>query len=141
MFLKMFVKKTLVALCIVAFLASGGLVYALNTLAFHQNLAVPNSGTNFSTTPTITGGSDQAALWAWDSANHRFSVTVSITNNGNSAFTPTVAYSNVPAGWTGSTSTILAIAKGASESVTLYMTSTDTNPVAGPIGDFTVTIS
>jgi hypothetical protein len=141
--MKVFVKKTLVALCIFAFVISGGLVYAVNTLSFHQSPSIPASGTNFNVLPSsITAGSDQSSsgLWTWDSVNHRFSAAIQITNNGNTAYTPSIVFSALT-GWVGSTSTVTSIAQGATEAVTLYMTSSNPNPPAGPIGDFTVTIT
>ena len=141
--MKVFAKKTIVALCIFAFLASGRMVYAVDVFSFHQNPSVPST-TSFTITPSsITQGSDQSStgLWDYDQTTHRFSAVIPITNIGNSEYTPTIAFSSVPSGWTGSTSPITAIAKDGTETVTLYMTSTDSNPDVGPIGDFTVTIS
>lgn len=132
--------KTVAVLCTIGLLAGVGLAIGLTSLSFHQSPIVPAT-INFATSPTITEGSDQSALWIWDSATHRFSATIQITNNGNGAFTPTIVFGTMPTGWVGTTSTLTAIPAGQTASVTLYATTSSINTSPGAIGNFVVTIS
>lgn len=139
-YLKIIAKKTLVALCLFVFLAGGGLAYALNTLTWHQNPLVPTQN-SFTTSPTIAAGTDQTAMWTYDATNQKFTASVTITNTGNAAWTPTITATTIT-NWAFSTSTLTAINPGASSTATLTMTySGSGTPNAGVIGDFQVTIS
>jgi uncharacterized membrane protein len=66
---------------------------------------------------------------------------MSITNTGNTAFTPIIIATNVPSGWTFHTSTLTSISPTQTFPIemTLVWTGTGSAPV-GNIGTFTVTI-
>lgn len=125
----------LITVCI-----SIGIVVAQMTLSFHQNPTVPAESA-FSTTPAITQSSDQTSLWIWDSESDSFNATITLHNDGTTAWTPTIVGSAIPSGWVFSTATLTSIPVNGQLPVTMTLHYTLGKPVSGAIGDFTVTIS
>jgi hypothetical protein len=139
-------KKLVIAaavLAVVLVISVVGVTLALSTLLWNQNPSVPGT-VNFAVTTgstTITAASDQTNAWTYHSDTHSFTMPITITNNNNAAYTPTITAQNVPSGWTFTKSTLSAIAaNGGTLAVTLTITASGV-PAAGPIGAFTVTVS
>lgn len=136
-------RKQKIAVVVIAVLAVASIVavYALSTLTFNQNPVVPaDTGVNFTTTPTIEEGSDQTGLWSYTVGTKTFTATITLTNNRNSAWTPTVTASSVPSGWTFSC-TPPTIAAYSSSTITFLLTYTTGSPASGAIGNFAITIA
>ncbi len=140
-------NKTVKVLTVVyiGFLVSLGLAYGAVSLTFHQNPVVPTSEGievyRSDATTQIATGSDQTSIWTWDSENSRFAATIKVKNTGNTNVGVSIAFADLSAGWTGSTSGSLSnIAPDELRSVDLYVA----NPSAlggGSAGDFSVTVS
>lgn len=123
------------------FLLIVGIVYAVTTVSFNQNLTV--SGIKVYQADGITPiaeGSNQESMWSWDSVNTRFVAAIKVKNVGNTNIDITIT-SNLASPWDFSPVGILtAITPNENRAITLYAT----NPSAvggSSTGDFTVTVS
>jgi hypothetical protein len=131
----------LIAVIISGIAVAGVIADTIYSLSFHQNPSVTSTPI-FTTTPSITAGSDQTALWTWNPVTMAFTASLNITNTGNIAFTPVIVSNNAPSGYAFTTSALTSIAIGGSLPVTMTLTYQGTPPApAGNVGDFTVAIS
>jgi hypothetical protein len=135
------ISTILLACVIITAIAVAGIVIAVVSISWTQNLTVPASQATVAVSNgvswlPVSGNPDLSQYWTW--ASPSWTLLIQITNTGSATFTPTVT----PAGLTGTftTSTLTSLAPTASETVTLTYTPTSAIAGSNSGGAFSITV-
>lgn len=122
-------------------------VFALTaSFTFVQDLTVPEASTTgivvyqSDGTTSLNNGDNLSGLWSWNEQATRFELTIVVENIGTEDVTTVVSSSDVPTGWTLSSSANGVLISGTSQTVNIYLANATASPGANT-GSWQFTVS